>query len=179
MLALGAAVLVMATGCQTPIDPDNRPTVPAGVTNGELTTTMLVQVTPGCSVYRTVAPALRGLLAAAAADGVVITPTSCYRDYAGQVAARDYWCGQDACQMAAVPGTSNHGWGKAVDLGGRDMAAGFDSPGYRWLVEKAWIFGFNHPRWAQPDGSAPEPWHWEWVGDGGTKFPGVKIGPQS
>jgi hypothetical protein len=40
---------------------------------------------------------------------------SCYRTYAQQVELRNYWCSQGACGNAAVPGTSNHGWGLAVD----------------------------------------------------------------
>lgn len=40
---------------------------------------------------------------------------SCYRTYQQQVDLRNYWCGQGACGNAAVPGTSNHGWGLAVD----------------------------------------------------------------
>lgn len=40
---------------------------------------------------------------------------SCYRTYSQQVDLRNQWCAQGACQNAAVPGTSNHGWGIAVD----------------------------------------------------------------
>lgn len=40
---------------------------------------------------------------------------SCYRTYAQQVSLRNYWCGLGNCANAAVPGTSNHGWGLAVD----------------------------------------------------------------
>src|SRR5205823_6692903 len=44
------------------------------------------------------------------------------------------------------------------------------SPGYRYLKADAGRYGWNHPGWAEPGGSAcPEPWHWEWVGDGGTQ----------
>jgi LAS superfamily LD-carboxypeptidase LdcB len=63
--------------------------------------------------------------------------------------------------MAAVPGTSIHGWGRAVDLQDPTGKMTFDSPGYRWLQANAWRFGFVHPAWAEPGGSAPEPWHWE------------------
>ncbi len=43
-------------------------------------------------------------------------PDSSYRPYARQVYWRNYWCGQGNCGNAAVPGTSNHGWGLAVDV---------------------------------------------------------------
>jgi hypothetical protein len=42
-------------------------------------------------------------------------PISGYRSYSGQVQMRVYWCGQGKCGNAAVPGTSNHGWGIAAD----------------------------------------------------------------
>jgi len=40
---------------------------------------------------------------------------SCYRTYQQQVDLRNYWCNLGNCGNAAVPGTSNHGWGTAVD----------------------------------------------------------------
>lgn len=40
---------------------------------------------------------------------------SCYRTYPQQVDLRNYWCDQGNCGNAAVPGTSNHGWGLAID----------------------------------------------------------------
>ncbi len=53
---------------------------------------------------------------AAAADGVTIGITDSYRSYAGQVdvAARKGLYSQGG--LASVPGTSNHGWGMALDL---------------------------------------------------------------
>lgn len=64
--------------------------------------------------------------------------------------------------LAAPPGTSNHGWGVAVDLcGGVETGA---SAAYRWLSERARENGWVNPGWAQPTGSRPEPWHWEYLG---------------
>jgi lysozyme len=40
---------------------------------------------------------------------------SAYRPYPRQVYWRNYWCGQGSCGNAAVPGTSNHGVGLAID----------------------------------------------------------------
>jgi zinc D-Ala-D-Ala carboxypeptidase len=58
---------------------------------------------------------------AAKRDGVNITLTDSYRDYATQVRLRAEWCAQNKCYMAATPGTSNHGWGCAIDVAnGRD-----------------------------------------------------------
>lgn len=64
--------------------------------------------------------------------------------------------------LAAVPGTSNHGWGTAVDLCGGIES--FGTPAHSWMVENAPLYGFFHPLWAQRDGSRPEPWHWEFGG---------------
>lgn len=46
----------------------------------------------------------------------VVGPLSAYRDYAGQVLLRKQWCAAGKCQNAAIPGTSNHGWGISIDL---------------------------------------------------------------
>jgi cell wall-associated NlpC family hydrolase len=62
-------------------------------------------------------------------------------------------------QLAAVPGTSNHGWGLAVDLcGGINVAR---TPESAWMAANAERFGFVQPDWARPGGEKPEPWHWE------------------
>lgn len=62
--------------------------------------------------------------------------------------------------LAAFPGTSNHGWGTAVDLCGG--VQDFGTVPHRWMQLNAPLFGFFHPQWAQEGGSKPEPWHWEY-----------------
>jgi len=62
--------------------------------------------------------------------------------------------------LAARPGTSNHGWGIAVDLCGG--VESFDTEQHIWLAETARDFGWSNPEWAQATGSKPEPWHWEY-----------------
>lgn len=80
-----------------------------------------------------------------------------YRSYGEQVALYRVKPG-----LAAVPGTSNHGWGVAVDFAcGADR---FGSPGYRWLVANGPTYGWTHPSWAEQGGPRPEPWHWEYTG---------------
>jgi peptidoglycan DL-endopeptidase CwlO len=64
--------------------------------------------------------------------------------------------------LAAVPGTSNHGWGLAVDLCGG--AQSFGTPEYAWLAGNAPAFGWSNPPWAWPGRGREEPWHWEFVG---------------
>jgi hypothetical protein len=64
---------------------------------------------------------------------------------------------------AARPGTSEHGWGLAVDLcDGVDEGA--RSATYGWLRANAPAYGWENPTWARPGGSGPyEPWHWEYM----------------
>lgn len=80
-----------------------------------------------------------------------------YRDYAQQVAAK-----AEHGDNAAEPGTSNHGWAMALDLG--TGIASFYSPEYAWMKQFGPTFGWVHPAWAEPSGSLPEPWHWEYYG---------------
>ena len=104
------------------------------------------------------AAAYRAMSAAfAGAFGTPICITDSYRTYAGQV--RLY--GQKPA-LAAVPGTSNHGWGLAVDLcGGIER---FGTQQYAWMKANAGRFGFLHPDWAEPGNGREEPWHWEYAG---------------
>ncbi len=63
--------------------------------------------------------------------------------------------------LAARPGTSEHGWGLAVDL-----CDGADRPGTArntWMLANARKYGWDNPPWARPTGSKPEPWHWEYL----------------
>jgi cell wall-associated NlpC family hydrolase len=104
------------------------------------------------------AAAYRAMSAAFAADmGSPICITDSYRTYASQV--RLYG---EKPALAAVPGTSNHGWGLAVDLCGGIQT--FGTPQYAWLVANAGRYGWLHPTWADPGNGREEPWHWEYAG---------------
>lgn len=85
-----------------------------------------------------------------------------YRDYDGQVFWKDYWIKHNNPGNAAEPGTSNHGWGMALDL---DIGQ-FDwtSSTYIWMKDNAERFSWKHPDWAEPNGAHPEAWHWEFQG---------------
>lgn len=89
------------------------------------------------------------LVHAAAADGIEIRITDSYRSFDQQVdlAARKGLYRDGG--LAATPGTSNHGWGLAVDADVRDPAV------LDWMRANGWRFGFVEavPR---------EPWHWEY-----------------
>jgi hypothetical protein len=160
------------------IQPSNRPTPIPGATNGELPSSDLVGVAAGCEAYRPAATSLARLLATAHADGLDLGTEQCYRGLADQQAEQRQWtaAGDSACAApvttspsGSAQGTSMHGWGKAVDFSADGRSVGFGSAADRWLHANAGRFGWNHPGWAEPGGSAcPEAWHWEWVGDGGT-----------
>lgn len=103
----------------------------------------------GAEGHRLWAPAARSfeaLRAAAARDGVKIGVTDSYRPYEVQVdlVRRKGLYSQGG--LAAKPGTSNHGWGIALDLR-------LDGAAQTWMRENAGRFGFveDVPR---------EPWHW-------------------
>lgn len=61
--------------------------------------------------------------------------------------------------MAATPGTSNHGWGAAIDFGAGVNRMG--SPEHDWMVANAPRFGWHWPKWWAKD--AGEAWHFEAV----------------
>lgn len=88
------------------------------------------------------------------AFGSNIVVTDSYRSYDEQVSTR---AAKGA--FAARPGTSRHGLGIALDLGG-----GIDhwsSAQRKWMVKNAPGFGWTSPAWAQQGQDTPEPWHWE------------------
>ena len=86
---------------------------------------------------------------------------SCYRSFEMQVWWRDYYCFFGQCGFAAVPGTSVHGWGRAVDFEDQLGELTFTSPGFVYLAWNVWRYGFSHPAWAVEGSPTPEPWHWE------------------
>lgn len=84
--------------------------------------------------------------------------TSSYRPYGEQVRLKDLLGG-----FAATPGTSNHGWALAVDLG--DGVNSYYSITHVWMKQNAGRYGFVQPDWAELGGTGPpEPWHWEFYG---------------
>lgn len=86
--------------------------------------------------------------------------TSVYRTLAQQAALWD-----PSSNVAAPAGTSNHGWGLAVDFNNLGALGDFSSPAYAWMKAHAAQFGFVHPALMEPGGPGPfEPWHWEYWG---------------
>jgi hypothetical protein len=91
--------------------------------------------------------------------GHPIPITDSYRSYVAQVAVASA-----KPHLAAVPGTSNHGWGLAVDLGA--PISGGASAEYAWLRVHGPDYGWDNPSWARPGGTKPEPWHFEFFAAG-------------
>lgn len=125
--------------------------------NGRIPANALTDVGGGHRMYGDAARAYTSMREAARRDGVNLRLTDSYRSYAAQVdvARRKGIYGvrqpNGKLGLAARPGTSNHGLGRAVDV---NLGA---SPGASaWLRANGSRFGFRTiPR---------EPWHWEFRG---------------
>lgn len=132
------------------VNADNVPLSYVGYGNGRIPSTELSPI-EGTSqrLWPPAARSFEAMRAAAAADGVTIGITDSYRSYDAQVdvAARKGLYSQGG--LAAVPGTSRHGWGMALDL---DL----DAAAQTWMRAHGGEYGFveNVPR---------EAWHWEYV----------------
>ncbi|WP_328994235.1 peptidoglycan DD-metalloendopeptidase family protein [Kribbella sp. NBC_01245] len=126
--------------------------------NGLIPVSELCVATTGHRLRCDAASAYKALATAYQAHfGRKLCITDSYRSYDSQVSLY-----QRKPSLAALPGTSNHGWGIAVDLcGGADK---FGTSQHRWLLSNAGNYGWKLPRWARQGGSKPEPWHWEFTG---------------
>src|SRR2546423_13832370 len=162
-----------------PIDPRNRPTRLGGEVNGLVSPSRLINVGPHCIAAREAGPSLARIFAMARQARVALGAEECYRPLAEQVRVGNIanQPGNNPACVATVTrapsgapvGNSYHGWGKAVDLTDAGRSLTFGSVGYGFMKQVAGSVGWNHPAFAEPGGSAcPEPWHWEWVGDGGS-----------
>lgn len=129
--------------------------------NGNLSSGMLVDIGGNHKLQPAAAQAYNQMVDAAKSEGINWSVTDSYRTYDEQVdlARRKGIYGRGG--LAAVPGTSNHGWGLAVDLGGGANQEG--SKQNEWLQQNAGRFGFAN--------ISGEPWHWEYKG-GGAQKPG-------
>ncbi len=170
-----------------------QPASLTGTTNGQLPSGLMRSVGMGGLLHHNAARSFEALRAAARAQGFHLTYTwgGTYRSYENQKALflRRYsttptdrhskvWNGvrywNHTGAMAAVPGTSNHGWGLAIDLAlDRDPSDGLDpndavniAPAIPWLKENAWRFGFS---WEVQS----EPWHIRYVR--GDRIPAAVI----
>ena len=111
LAALLAAVILVGAG-QAQAFPNGN--APAGavspITSG-------VHCTPLEGQLANQAAAGFNSMALAAGERLAISGCdSAYRPYARQLYWRSYWCGHGSCGNAAIPGTSNHGLGLAIDV---------------------------------------------------------------
>jgi len=171
-----------------PIRPLTRPSSLNGQMNGRLTPTLLhaVPALSGGVDARLLEPTARGWAAfqQAAFDAgfglVVQYQTNAYRPYADQARIfreryiphstwlpgrkrweGKWWSKRSGVAAAAVPGTSNHGWGLAVDVSERvdGRLVSLTQPALKWMTAHAHLYGFS---WELTS----EPWHIRWyVGD--------------
>jgi len=84
--------------------------------------------------------------------------TDAYRTLAVQVSLK-----RIKGKFAATPGTSNHGWGMAIDVASRVNIDSSDE--HRWFEQNAPRYGWVNPTWASdsnPYNGQYEPWHWEY-----------------
>ena len=184
-LVVAFAILTMLglaslpAGAVSPITPANRPTPLPNAVNGEVAQSRLVNVAPNCIAAREAAPSLMRIFTMAREAQVALGADECYRTLANEVkfANQANQPGANPACVASVGqapngkpvGRSMHGWGKAADLTDFGASLTFSSRGYAFMKQVAGSLGWNHPAFAEPGGSScPEPWHWEWVGDGGT-----------
>lgn len=166
-----------------PVRPIRMPACLAGQTNGRLDPRILAPIGLGKMVLvEPAARSFRALYSAAWSDGIELSATGALRTYDRQVAlftARytttplpgrptkiwnnvTYWQKPGTAE-AAVPGTSNHGWGLAVDFArdadGRpdyETPINLDKITIDWLRVNADRFGWS---WELQS----EPWHLRYV----------------
>jgi len=131
-----------------PSQPAVAKAAPVTGKNGRLQLAQLTQVETGHYLAPAAASKFEQMKTAAAADGINLNINNAYRSYEKQVEMANRLGLYSRGGKAAVPGTSNHGWGKAVDLNVKSNPGSFE-----WLKQNAAKYGFkNIPR---------EPWHWE------------------
>jgi hypothetical protein len=93
---------------------------------------------------------------AAKAAGVSLEISYSYRTYEKQV--EKYAIYKSGGNRAAEPGTSNHGWGMALDLSIPPYPDANTDAQFTWLKRNALRFGFHN------NDSPSEPWHWDYEG---------------
>lgn len=141
-------------GCDAEVPDDGE------IANGYLTDDHLCEIGHGHKLRPDAAASFIALADEYAAQGGRSLPdcvTDSYRSYQQQVSLK-----VRKPYLAAEPGTSNHGWGVAVDLA--CGVGSYESALYEWLTENGDEFGWRNPAWAQASGAKPEPWHWEYSG---------------
>jgi len=122
--------------------------------NGRIPASALASI-PGGQLEKTAAAAWNAMRAEIIRrGGPAIRPlggVSSYRPYAAQLYFWNLWRSGRG-NVAARPGTSNHGWGRAVDVATPAMA--------QWIIRVGSKYGWNHAEGAR----VGEWWHMGYVG---------------
>ena len=125
-----------------------------GIPDSEL---QALSFSPSSKMNKKAAAAMEEMNKAYKADnGSNLTINEAYRDCATQIR---YSKELGSRAAPAPPCVSNHGWGLAADI----EVGAFGSSTYNWLKANAHKYGYVHPAWAEPGGSNPEQWHWEYA----------------
>lgn len=125
-----------------------------GIPDSELQT---LSFSSGNKMNKKAAAAMEEMNKAYKADnGSDLIINEAYRDCATQIR---YSKELGSRAAPAPPCVSNHGWGLAADI----EVGAFGSSTYNWLKANAHKYGYVHPAWAEPSGSNPEQWHWEYA----------------
>jgi flagellum-specific peptidoglycan hydrolase FlgJ len=141
-------------------DVANKPKISTG-DNGKLSAGELVNIGNGMKLEPAAAADYLNMEKAANADGIQFNVTDAYRPYEIQDAIFDWdrynRTGEKKKKgtntAAALPGTSNHGWGKAIDV--------FPASAQQWIKKNGYKYN-----WSWYEGkSVGEPWHFTWTTD--------------
>lgn len=158
------------------------PTDLAGTKNGQLPASVLRNIkAPNGQLHRLAATAWNAMQLAAYFDGIELKHVGAYRPFDQQIklfrerytasptgrkpqVTRTYqgttWYLKKGMAPAGTPGTSNHGWGLAIDV------ASASGKRLEWLLgdgfatSNALKFGFS---WEVKDGANAEAWHIRYV----------------
>lgn len=140
----------------------------------------LTELQNGLKVDVRIYPYLQKMLDAAAEDGVYAVVGEGYRTAEEQKALFDdkilafmnegfprKKAEEMAKEWVAVPGTSEHQLGIAVDINA-DKSLSDNEDVYQWLADNAYKYGFilRYPQWKTDiTGNGYEPWHYRYVGE--------------
>lgn len=162
-----------------PITAVIMPAVLAGQPNGQLPDDLLAGINSG-RLLASAARAWHAMVADARRVGIMLEASEGYRSLEDQTRifmerytlepldgrptkqwyGSTYWL-RHGEHTAAVPGTSNHGWGLAVDVRAVDYAGRL-----MWLVYNAHRFGFSAEL-------PSEAWHWRYYAGDTLDFPDI------
>lgn len=165
------------------------------VPNGKLDRKDLIKIKSGGSLYKTAAGPFNALYDAAKSQGYTLVTLGSYRTYESQlnlfedrysptptgrvpVVKRKFmkktFYLKKGKSPSATPGTSNHGFGLAVDLGlagpkGEVLSLRGNSKAFNWMCENAPKYGFylgsKSIKMGKPNPEF-EGWHWQYcMGD--------------